>query len=227
MSGWGDFNNYVGAISQTAGSMLGLLTNPEPPADTSVIRLLTEINGEIHGGLLPGIVQSAEINQLLEIERIKIRGRSGSGKLIEGWADAELRYTLRLTNDDFPDGLAGTIGALLSGDIAGFIEDLLEDDPAVVLAIQRLGIINQFAKTYDPDKNPAIWTIAEELANAHHVTKVIFQRFSSRRTSRLDVIDVDIDFLEFMPATVLYETGAASLPPPPDLEDPDTTNPLG
>jgi hypothetical protein len=226
MSTWGDLQNYVGAIGQTFGSFMGLFTEAEPPADTSVIRLTTELNGAIVGGLIPGIVQSSSIRQHLDVDRVPIVGRSGTGKLINGWSDAELTYELRLTSDDLPDGIAGIVGQALSFDFAGLIESLTEDNEPVQIAIQRLGKLNQFAKMYDPSLNPAVWTISEELANAHGITRVIFQDFNSTRTSRLDVIDVTLTFLEFVPSTVMIETGMAAPPPPPESGDDEATNPL-
>lgn len=217
MSLWSDMSGYVGSITSSAGSIIGAFTDPTPPEDTSVILL--------DGAQIPGVVQDEDVQQSLDIERVPVMGRSGTGKIIHGWTDGICRYSLRLCKDDEPDGIVDGLGKFFSGDIAGGFESFTGEPGETLTAIQRLEIINAFAKTYDKDINPKVWKITQELANAHSIHQVIFSRLASRRTSRSDVIDVDIEFLEFIPATVLIETGKAKPPDPPDTPDPDTTDP--
>ena len=216
---WDDFTNYVGAIGSTAGSLYGLFTNQTPPADTSVILL--------DGKLLPGIVQSEEIIKELRVESIPIEDLSGSVKLVHGHNDAVLRYAVTLTADDIDDGLAGDIGSLLSGDLAEAIDGFFGGDTAAPLtAVQKLASMTLFFQQYTADGNIKVWEISQELATAAGISRVLFGSLQIGRSSNSDKIDLSLDFLEYQPATVLFETGAAVPPPPPDTPDPDTIDPF-
>lgn len=214
-----EFTDYVGSIGSTLGSLYGLLTNPTPPADTSVILL--------DGKLLPVIVQSEEIIKELRIEAVPIEDLSGSVKLVHGHSDAVLRYGAAVTSDDIDDGLVGDIGSLLSGDLAGAIDGFFGGDAAAPLtAVEKLEALKLFFQQYDADGNVKVWEISQELATAADISRVLFRSMQIGRNSGSDRIDVMLEFLEYQPATVLFETGEAVPPPPPDAPEPDTTDPF-
>lgn len=228
MGSYGEFMSYVGGLGATFGSLCGLISNPEPPDDTSLIKLAPYNGAESSFPTLtlPGIVQAEEVQQQMEIERVPLQGRSGTGKILDGWSDAIVRFTLRLTNDPSPESFMEKLGAVLSLDFAAALETMAADPETPATAVDKLAALNLFAKYYDPNRTPQVWEITQEIANAHGVKQVIFSRFDSMRTARLDVIDVDLEFLEWVPATVLIETGEALPEAPAEIPAPDTTNPL-
>jgi len=216
---WDDFTDYVGSIGATAGSLYGLFANQMPPADTSVIML--------NGLLLPGIVQSEEVYKELRIESVPIEDLSGTAKLVHGHSDAVLRYGITLTSDDIDDGLVGDIGALFSGDFAEAIDGFYGGDGAAPLtAVQKLESLKLFFQQYDTDGNVKVWQISQEVANAADVSRVLFSNLSIGRNCSSDKIECTLEFLEYQPATVLYETGAATPPPPPETPESDTIDPF-
>ncbi len=209
--------NYAGAFAQTAGSLLGLFTNPTPPEDTSVIAL--------NGWVLPCIVQQEDVDRQLIVEQVAIEGQSGTVKLVHGWGDAILRYVVTMTTDDIPDGAAGTVGALLSGDIASFIASLQAANVQIWTALDKLKALDFFFKQFGADgANPMIFDITQELAEAAGVKRVLFVGLTPSRSSSSDRIDATLQFLEYQPATVLIETGQAQ----PNATTPEmvTTNSL-
>jgi sulfur carrier protein ThiS len=214
-----EFTDYVGSLGSTLGSVYGLLTSPTPPADTSVLLL--------NGSPVPGIVQSEEIVKELRIEQVPIEDLSGSVKLVHGFADAVLRYGLTLTSDDIDDGLVGDISALLSGDISGAIDGFFGGDAAAPLtAVEKLSALKLFFQQYSTEGDVKVWEISQELATAADVSRVLFRTWQMGRNSSSDKIEVVLEFMEYQPATVLFETGAATPPPPPDAPEPDTTDPF-
>jgi len=219
---YSDFNNYVGAIGQNVGSLLGAFTDPTPPADTSVIVL--------SGMPLPGIVQSEEIRQRINWERVPIEGRSGTVKLYHGFEDADLRYTLKLTGDDEDGGIAGAVGDLLSGDLAGFAEGVQENAAGgsyPLSAVQKLEWLQSFFKGFDAKAvKPRVYQISQEMANAAGIKEVVFDSVEPLRRSGSDLVEVSIAFLEYEPATVLMDTGQAAPPDEPEVPSPDTTDPF-
>jgi len=216
---WEEFNNYVGALGSTFGSVAGLLTEPTPPEDTSVILL--------DGKTLPVIVQAEEVVKELRVEMVPIEDLSGTVKLVHGHEDGILRYTVAITSDDIDDGLAGTFSDLLSGDIAGAIDDFYGGDQAAPLtAVDKLTALKLFFQQYDGDGNVKVWEITQELAAAADISRVIFRSMQIGRVSSSDKITAVMEFLEYQPATVLYETGQATPPPPATAPEPDTTDPF-
>jgi len=217
---WDDFNNWAGAIAGNAGSLLGLISNPTPPDDISVLTL--------DKFTLPGIVQSEEITKELDVEYVPIEDLSGSVKLIKGHKDARLRYQLTLVNDPVDDGIMGDIGSVLSGDPAALIDKYFGGDKAAPqTAVQKLDTIKWFFNYYT-QQSPHHWKIRQELANSKYktqtISEVIWERMTIGRNSTSDKIEVSAEFTEYKPAVIGFDTGKDQPTSKPPEPSPDTTN---
>jgi hypothetical protein len=219
-SAYSDIIDYTMLVAGTAGSLLGLLTNPEVDDDPSRL-YLDDVP-------MPGIVQGEDVRQDIEWEQVPIEGRSGSVKLYHGYSDADVRLTLRLTTDDPDQSIAEIIGEGLSGDLAALYGSLFAAPGMAQTALQKLSTLDAFFKMFAKGgvAHPRIFKIGQEHVNARGITKVQFSGFGSFRSSSDDTVDVELTFMEYEPAMVLYETGAAAPPPDPPAPAPDTTDPF-
>lgn len=218
VSAYTQFQNYVGSIGGTLGSLWGILTNPKPPEDTSAIYL--------DGVPMPGIVQDEDLSQEIDWEEVSIEGRSGVVRLYHGFKPSTLAYVVTCTNDDLPESAVEKVGQLLSGDLAAVFEEFTVGDSPYMSAIYRALIWVAYSRAFDDAvTHPRVFKLGQEMATAFDVTRVQFQGIRARRTSRLDTIELQVRFVEYDPATVLYESGSQP-PPPPTTPEPDTTDPF-
>ncbi|BCS54565.1 hypothetical protein [Geobacter sp. SVR] len=161
--------------------------------------------------LLPGILRCQSIRCGVRYDESKHDAMSGKAKVALGWEDAGITLTLDLLCDEVSDCYA------------------------------KLTAINKvFKATGGKKATPQIYNVTGRHLRARGISRVVFDALDSTESDDDDVIQVQLTFIEHIPAVVKREkranavkaTGTTTPPatkatpaPAPGIVE-DTTNPL-
>ena len=128
--------------------------------------------------LLPGVVQSVEVEQRVKYDEKKVAGSSGTKKQAVGFEDSEVRVTIILQNDE-------------------------ETEP-----YDRLEQLVALFRSMDKEAKPQIYQITNRLCAAYGIGKVLFEGVRVKDDSKWDYLVAEINFVEWEPAVVKVEERA-------------------
>jgi hypothetical protein len=134
------------------------------------------VSGEGEAATLPGILDSISVGDSLLEDSVETADRSGSVKIISGWADADISITLLLI--DIP---TYTAEALTPG-------------------ITRFDCLRQIAGTFrrkDGEGKPCVYTIQHPHFSAWGVREFLFSKLKSSESRGKRIITCTLDFTEF------------------------------
>lgn len=138
---------------------------------TQTVSLNADEIGQVKLGdkILPGVYQRMEIRGRLRMDKSRVKGRSGTTRLPEGWEDAQVSLELLLC-----DGEEGTV------------------------ADQVRQIVGLFQAT-DKTARPFVYTIAHWQLAAWGIRQVIFSELRAGDDSQTDLVPVTLTFEEWKP----------------------------
>jgi hypothetical protein len=134
------------------------------------------VSGEGEGATLPGILDSISVGDSLLEDSVETADRSGSVKIISGWADADISITLLLI------------------DIPTYTAD------AFTPGITRFDCLKQIAGTFrqkDDDGKPCVYTIQHPHFSAWGIREFLFSKLKSSESRGKRIITCVLDFAEF------------------------------
>lgn len=138
---------------------------------TQTVSLSADEIGQVKLGdrILPGVYQRMEIRGRLRMDRSRVKGRSGTTRLPEGWEDAQVSLELVLC-----DGEEGTV------------------------ADQVRQLVGMFQAT-DKTARPFVYNIAHWQLAAWGIRQVIFSELRSGDDDQTDLVPVTLTFEEWRP----------------------------
>lgn len=124
---------------------------------------------------LPGVVQSISIGGSIVYEKQNTEGKY-QRKVMLGYEDKTISISLKL----FPQTLTG----------------------------EKIDVYDQLAKLeklFKKSENsvPQVYIFVHPQAKARNISKVLFQRLESSESVEKNIIDVSLEFIEFMPAEII------------------------
>lgn len=133
------------------------------------------ISGEGETRYLPGILDSIEISDALLVDEAETQSKSGSVKIISGWADADVSVNLLLI--DLPK----------------------HDNAAVTPAVTRFDCLKEIAQMFKAmkDQSPRVFTILHPHITAWGVREFIFNSMKTSESRGKRVISCTLEFDEF------------------------------
>ena len=134
------------------------------------------VSGEGEGVTLPGILDSISVGDSLLEDSVETADKSGSVKIISGWADADISITLLLI--DIPTYTADTF------------------TPGVT----RFDCLKQIAGTFrqkDSEGKPCVYAIQHPHFSAWGIREFLFSKLKSSESRVKRIITCTLDFTEF------------------------------
>lgn len=157
---------------------------------TQTVSLSTDEIGQVKLGdrILPGVYQRMEIRGRLRMDKSRVKGRSGTTRLPEGWEDAQVSLELVLC-----DGEEGTV------------------------ADQVRQLVKMFQATDTKTARPFVYTIANWQLAAWGIRQVIFSELRSGDDDQTDLVPVTLTFEEWKPPPRKVESRRQVVQQPPDV----------
>lgn len=133
------------------------------------------VSGEGEPGMLPGIVDSIQIGDSLLEDSVEVADKSGSVKIISGWADADIAITLLLI--DIPTYTHNTISP----------------------GITRYDCLADIAKVFKQmaDRKPRVYAIEHPHIRAWGLKEFIFNDLKSTEQRGRRIITCTLEFDEY------------------------------
>ena len=134
------------------------------------------VSGGGEGVTLPGILDSISVGDSLLEDSVETADKSGSVKIISGWADADISITLLLI--DIPTYTADTITP----------------------GITRFDCLKQIAGTFrqkDGGGKPCVYAIQHPHFSAWGIREFLFSKLKSAESRGKRIITCTLDFTEF------------------------------
>jgi hypothetical protein len=151
-----EFNQYIEQVSAENFVKIGAVAEGEPE-------------------YMPGILDSIEVSDGLLIDDAETNGKSGTVKIISGWADADVSITLLLI--DIPKYTSETV----TPDVTRF--DCLQEIAGYFKQIK--------------DGKPRVYTIQHPHLKAWGVREFVFNSLKSQESRGKRIITCSLDFDEF------------------------------
>jgi hypothetical protein len=133
------------------------------------------VSGEGEPRFLPGILDSIEVGDSLLVDSVDTEGKSGSVKIISGWADADLAINLLLI--DIP----------------------LFTNETVTPAVTRFDCLREIADIFKQmkDGKPRVFTVQHPHLAAWRVREFVFNSLKSQESRGRRIITCSLEFDEF------------------------------
>jgi hypothetical protein len=134
------------------------------------------VSGEGDGATLPGILDSISVGDSLLEDSVETADKSGSVKIISGWADADISITLLLI--DIPTYTA----------------------EAFTPGVTRFDCLKQIAGTFrqkDSEGKPCVYAIQHPHFSAWGIREFLFTKLKSAESRGKRIITCTLDFTEF------------------------------
>jgi hypothetical protein len=134
------------------------------------------VSGEGEGVTLPGILDSISVGDSLLEDSVETADKSGSVKIISGWADTDISITLILI--DIPTYTADTITP----------------------GITRFDCLKQIAGAFrqkDGEGKPRVYAIQHPHFSAWGIRESLFSKLKSSESRSKRIITCTLDFIEF------------------------------
>jgi hypothetical protein len=134
------------------------------------------VSGEGDGATLPGILDSISVGDSLLEDSVETADKSGSVKIISGWADADISITLLLI--DIPTYTA----------------------EAFTPGVTRFDCLKQIAGTFrqkDSDGKPCVYAIQHPHFSAWGIREFLFSKLKSAESRGRRIITCTLEFNEF------------------------------
>jgi hypothetical protein len=151
-----EFNPYIEKVTAENFVKIGVVGQGEPKE-------------------LPGILDSIEISDSLLVDDVETSDKSGSIKIISGWADADVTINLLLI--DVPK----------------------HDNVSVTPDVTRFDCLSDIAKYFKQlkDGKPCVYTIQHPHISAWGVREFVFNNMKSQETRGKRIINCSLEFDEF------------------------------
>ncbi|MDR3356039.1 MAG: hypothetical protein LBO04_02515 [Spirochaetaceae bacterium] len=133
------------------------------------------VSGEGEPRVLPGILDSIEVSDSLLVDDAETDGKSGSVKIISGWADSDVTITLLLI--DIPRGTGN----------------------ALVPNVTRFDCLREITRYFKQmkDGRPRVYTIQHPHLKAWGVQEFLFNSLKSSESRGKRIITCTLEFDEF------------------------------
>lgn len=127
--------------------------------------------------VVPGLYQSMEVEGKLKVDGVKRSGKSGAGKLPEGWEDMKVRLVLSLVPDREDEAYP-------------------EDDLAALAGLFQGA---------DKQAKPFVYSIVHPVLNAMNLREVLFSGLRVSDQQGTNTVQVELELEEFKPVAVARE----------------------